>query len=95
MAVFPFYLEMILMGVDIPGLAVFRVVRLVRVFRLLKMSRSSITIFVQTMKRSAKPLFMLIFFTSIATVSRVEHNVSVSSKIQCSKLLMKRYGKFP
>ena len=69
MAVFPFYLEMILMGVDIPGLAVFRVVRLVRVFRLLKMSRSSITIFIQTMKRSAKPLFMLIFFTSIATVS--------------------------
>lgn len=67
-AVMPFYLEMMLMGVDIPGFAVFRVVRLVRVFRLLKMSRSSILIFVQTMKRSAKPLFMLVFFTSIATI---------------------------
>ncbi|QDZ25179.1 voltage-gated ion channel protein [Chloropicon primus] len=67
-AVVPFYLEAMLMGVDIPGFAVFRVVRLVRVFRLLKMSRSSISIFVQTMKRSAKPLFMLIFFTSIATI---------------------------
>ena len=67
-AVVPFYLEMMLMGVDIPGFAVFRVMRLVRVFRLLKMSRSSISIFVQTMKRSAKPLFMLVFFTSIATI---------------------------
>lgn len=67
-AVVPFYLELMLMGVDIPGFAVFRVVRLVRVFRLLKMSRSSISIFVQTMKRSAKPLFMLVFFTSIATI---------------------------
>ena len=67
-AILPFYLELILANVAIPGLSVFRVVRLVRVFRLFKVSRGSLTVFVDTMTRSAKPLYMLVFFTSIATV---------------------------
>ena len=67
-AVAPFYLELALADVDIPGLSVFRVVRLVRVFRLFKVSRGSLTIFAETMSRSAKPLYMLVFFTVIATV---------------------------
>ena len=67
-AILPFYLELILADVTIPGLSVFRVVRLVRVFRLFKMSRGSLTVFVDTMVRSSKPLYMLVFFTSIATV---------------------------
>ena len=67
-AILPFYLELILADITVPGLSVFRVVRLVRVFRLFKMSRGSITVFVDTMVRSSKPLYMLVFFTSIATV---------------------------
>ena len=67
-AVAPFYLELALSNVDIPGLSVFRVVRLVRVFRLFKVSRGSLTIFADTMARSAKPLYMLVFFTVIATI---------------------------
>ena len=55
-----------LAGAAIPGLAVLRVVRLVRIFRLFKVSKSSATIFLVTMKKSAKPLYMLIFFTSLA-----------------------------
>ena len=67
-AILPFYLELILADITVPGLSVFRVVRLVRVFRLFKMSRGSLTVFVDTMVRSSKPLYMLVFFTSIATV---------------------------
>jgi hypothetical protein len=67
-AIAPFYLELALANVSVPGLSVFRVVRLVRVFRLFKVSRGSLTIFVDTMTRSAKPLYMLVFFTSIATI---------------------------
>ena len=67
-AVAPFYLELALADAQIPGLSVFRVVRLVRVFRLFKVSRGSLTIFAETMTRSAKPLYMLVFFTGIATI---------------------------
>ena len=67
-AVLPFYLELAFSGVDIPGLSVLRVIRLVRVFRLLKVSKGSITVFAITMKRSARPLYMLVFFTLIAMV---------------------------
>ena len=55
-------------GVEVPGLAVFRVVRLVRVFRLFKMSKGSISLFIDTMKESVKPLYMLLMLTSIAVV---------------------------
>lgn len=67
-AVAPFYFELALADAQIPGLSVFRVVRLVRVFRLFKVSRGSLTIFAETMTRSAKPLYMLVFFTGIATI---------------------------
>ena len=67
-AILPFWLELILAGVAIPGLSVFRVVRLVRVFRLFKVSRGSLTVFATTMSRSSRPLYMLVFFTSIATI---------------------------
>jgi len=67
-AIMPFYLEAILANVQIPGLAVFRVVRLVRVFRLFKVSRGSIIVFANTMRKSAKPLYMLVFFTTIAMI---------------------------
>ena len=68
LAIAPFYIELALESVEVPGLSVLRVVRLVRVFRLFKVSRGSITIFAHTMIRSAKPLYMLIFFTSLATI---------------------------
>ena len=42
--------------------------RLVRIFRLFKVSKGAATIFLVTMKRSAKPLYMLIFFTSLALI---------------------------
>ena len=67
-AVLPFYIEVTASSASIPGLSVLRVIRLVRVFRLLKMSKGSITVFALTMKRSARPLYMLIFFTLIAMV---------------------------
>ena len=67
-AILPFYVESILSGLEVPGLAVFRVIRLVRIFRLFKVSRGSITIFARTMSVSARPLYMLIFFTLLAMV---------------------------
>ena len=67
-AIFPFYLEAALQDVEVPGLAVFRVIRLVRVFRLFKVSRGSLMVFVHTMRNSSKPLYMLIFFTSLAMI---------------------------
>ena len=67
-AVAPFYFELALANAAVPGLSVLRVVRLVRVFRLFKVSRGSLTIFTETMARSAKPLYMLVFFTGIATI---------------------------
>lgn len=47
---------------------VFRILRLVRVFRLFRMSRTSAVILIRTMQKSSKPMYMLIFFTSIAMV---------------------------
>jgi len=67
-AILPFYVEVLLSGLEVPGLAVFRVVRLVRIFRLFKVSRGSIQIFARTMSVSARPLYMLIFFTLLAMV---------------------------
>eukprot|EP00241_Pyramimonas_parkeae_P001065 CAMPEP_0114249908 /NCGR_PEP_ID=MMETSP0058-20121206/14412_1 /TAXON_ID=36894 /ORGANISM="Pyramimonas parkeae, CCMP726" /LENGTH=571 /DNA_ID=CAMNT_0001363523 /DNA_START=484 /DNA_END=2199 /DNA_ORIENTATION=+ len=67
-AILPFYIEVILQDLKIPGLAVFRVVRLVRVFRLFKVSQGALSVFGSTMKQSARPLYMLVFFTSIAMI---------------------------
>lgn len=67
-AVVPFYIELIATGVEVPGLAVLRVFRLVRVFRLFKMNRGPVQVFASTMERSARPLYMLLFFVLIALV---------------------------
>jgi len=67
-AILPFYLEVMVSGLAIPGLSVLRVTRLARVFRLLKVSRDSLTIFGDTMVRSAKPLYMLAFLLCISMV---------------------------
>jgi len=62
--------QLMFASVNVPGLSVIRMVRLVRVFRLFRVSRGSIVVFARTMAMSSKPLFMLIFFTSIAMVRR-------------------------
>ena len=67
-AILPFYLELIVSGVEVPGLSVLRVMRLARVFRLFKVSKGSITVLTRTMTKSAKPLYMLVFITCIATI---------------------------
>jgi len=67
-AIVPFYVELIIAGVEVPGLSVLRVMRLARVFRLFKVSKGSITVLTRTMSKSAKPLYMLVFLTMIATV---------------------------
>lgn len=61
-------LQLMVASVNVPGLSMIRMVRLVRVFRLFKVSRGSIVVFARTMAMSSKPLFMLVFFTSIAMV---------------------------
>ena len=43
-AILPFYLEMLLAGAQVPGLAVFRVLRLTRMLRVLKVSKSSLQV---------------------------------------------------
>ena len=63
-AVLPFYVELIVNAVtdaDVPGFQVLRVLRLTRVFRLFKASRGSLIVLTETMRRSAKPMYMLIF----------------------------------
>mmetsp|Transcript_24479 Transcript_24479/g.68072 ORF Transcript_24479/g.68072 Transcript_24479/m.68072 type:complete len:592 (-) Transcript_24479:903-2678(-) len=66
-AIIPYYVELgFSSSRSVPGLAILRVVRLVRIFRLFKVSKGAATIFLITMKKSAKPLYMLIFFTSLA-----------------------------
>lgn len=67
-AILPFYLEVMVSGLAIPGLSVLRVTRLARVFRLLKMSRDSLVIFGDTMVKSAKPLYMLAFLLCISMI---------------------------
>lgn len=67
-SIVPFYLELMFASIEVPGLSLLRVMRLARVFRLLKVSRESISVLTKTMTRSAKPLFILVFLTSIAMV---------------------------
>jgi len=67
-AILPFYLEKVFSNLQVPGLAVLRVTRLSRVLRLLKMSKGSLTVLVATMIQSARPLYMLIFLTTIAMI---------------------------
>lgn len=68
LAILPYYIELGLDGTSVPGLAILRVIRLIRVFRLFKVSKGALVIFLVTMKKSAKPLYMLIFFTALAVI---------------------------
>jgi hypothetical protein len=73
-AIAPFYIEKIAKHVsstgDVSGLAVFRIIRLARVFRLFKLGRYSdgLKTFANTMARSTRPLAMLVFFMIIAII---------------------------
>ena len=73
-AIAPFYIERIAKSIssnqDVSGLAVFRVIRLARVFRLFKLGRYSdgLKTFANTMARSTRPLAMLLFFMSICII---------------------------
>lgn len=71
-AVLPFYVELCMLAAqsdgEVPGMSVFRVLRLVRVFRLLKVSRGSVDMFTETMSNSLRPLNMLLMLVSIALV---------------------------
>ena len=73
-AILPFYLDLIAEAAsngnadEIPGLAVIRVLRLARVFRLLRMSRGSVDLFAETMVNSVKALNMLLLLIVIGLV---------------------------
>ena len=67
-AILPFYLELLAEGIAIPGLSVLRVTRLARVFRLLKVSKDSLSLLGETMARSARPLYILGFLLAISLV---------------------------
>ena len=73
-AIAPFYIEKLAQRIsqtgDVSGLAVFRIIRLARVFRLFKLGRYSdgLKTFANTMARSTRPLAMLVFFMIIAII---------------------------
>lgn len=73
-AILPFYVDLIAEAAsngnadEIPGLAVIRVLRLARVFRLLRMSRGSVDLFAETMVNSVKALNMLLLLIVIGLV---------------------------
>lgn len=70
-SVVPYYIQIIVDATSAkhaPTLQVFRILRLVRVFRLFRMSRAVTEIFAKTMQLSAKPLYMLVFFTCLGVV---------------------------
>lgn len=67
-AILPFYIDLIARGVTVPGLSVLRVLRLARVFRLLKVSKNSVSLLAQTMMKSARPLYILGFLLVISLV---------------------------
>ncbi|ETW09622.1 hypothetical protein H310_00154 [Aphanomyces invadans] len=68
-SIIPFYLEMFL-EVKGSSIGAIRIMRLIRVARILKLSRytSSIQIFIKALILSAKPLFMLLFLIIVAMI---------------------------
>ena len=73
-AILPFYVDLIAEAAtsgearEVPGMAVIRVLRLARVFRLLRMSRGSVDLFAETMRNSVKALNMLFLLIVIGLV---------------------------
>ena len=68
-AILPFYVDLIARGFTIPGLSVLRVLRLARVFRLLRISKNAVALLGETMARSARPLYILSFLLSMALIT--------------------------
>jgi hypothetical protein len=71
-AVVPFYVDLVVAASggdeEVVGLSVVRVVRLVRVFRLLKLGGGALAMFGRTMVDSSKPLGTLFFLVALAIV---------------------------
>ena len=68
-AIVPFYVDLLARGVSFPGLSVLRVLRLARVFRLLRVSKTAVDLLGRTMSRSARPLYILGFLLMMALVT--------------------------
>ena len=67
-AILPFYLELALQGVEVPGLAVLRVLRLARVLRLLTAFKDGLNVLSETFIDSLQALRMLVFFVCIGMI---------------------------
>ena len=68
-AIVPFYVDLLARGVSFPGLSVLRVLRLARVFRLLRVSKTAVDLLGRTMSRSARPLYILGFLLTMALIT--------------------------
>lgn len=68
-AIVPFYVDLIARGLSFPGLSVLRALRLARVFRLLRVSKTAVDLLGRTMSRSARPLYILGFLLMMALVT--------------------------
>jgi len=69
-AILPFYVESAIPGVTGGGMAVLRVTRLVRIFRVLKMPklRSCVRMFINVLQDAMPALFICLFMTSITAL---------------------------
>ena len=67
-SIIPFYIEIIFSGAQVPSLQVLRVIRLVRVFRLFKVSKGALVVLAETIQRSLKPLYMLVFMSIVVVI---------------------------
>ena len=67
-AILPFYIELALSGVEVPGLAVLRVLRLARVLRLLTAFKEGLSVLSDTFYESLQALRMLVFFVAIGMI---------------------------
>ena len=93
-AIVPFYVDLLAKGLTIPGLSVLRVLRLARVFRLLRVSKTAVDLLGQTMRRSARPLYILAFLLVMAliTFSAVLYFAERGTYDDTKKLWMRTLG---
>lgn len=93
-AILPFYVDLLAKGLTIPGLSVLRVLRLARVFRLLRVSKTAVDLLGQTMRRSARPLYILAFLLMMAliTFSAVLYFAERGTYDDTKKLWMRTLG---
>lgn len=93
-AIVPFYVDLLAKGLTIPGLSVLRVLRLARVFRLLRVSKTAVDLLGRTMRRSARPLYILAFLLMMAliTFSAVLYFAERGTYDDTKKLWMRTLG---